>query len=183
MSAICSITRSIRSRIAVLAVAGIAALGVTAGVAQADYVSFDTGNGDSGFVHLFATCDYFGHQAAVSLSIQTPFSETNGLWVQTILYYKKSNNPSWSVLASLSSPQYVKTSQGYGTDQAINTVGSLAAPSFFGTPGSYYDVGVHFRMARPGGGWGPWNWLQDTAEFRTNFTYGRSWTDAARCGL
>ena len=179
MSAICSITRSIRSRIAVLAVAGIAALGVTSGVAQADSTLFTTGNGDYGYLQISTNCDYFGHEAAVSLAFQTPFSETNGLWVQTVLYYKDSNNPSWSVLAGPSSPQYAKTSQG-----AINTIVSLAAPGFYGTPGRYYDVGVYYRVARPGAGyWTQWKWMQNTNEFSTNLTYDRSFTPAARCGL
>ena len=177
-------TRSLRTRIAVLAVAGLAALSISTAVAQADTSYFGTGNGDTGSLSILAACDYFNQKATVSLTFQTPFSETNGLWVQTSLYYKDSNNPSWSVLAGPSTPQFAKTSQGYGTDYAINTTVDLVGASFYGTHGRYYDVGVYYRIFVPRlSMWTSWKWLKDTADFTTNFSYGQRWISAGRCGL
>jgi len=154
MSAICSITRSIRSRIAVLAVAGIAALGISAGVAQAtDYSSFNIYNTLGGTVSLDVNCDLVTHKGTANLFVFTPPAARYGFWIKTQVHVKGWSQP-WSSAVTITNPQ-----QFIAAGSAPS--GKIIGSHWIAGRGEYM-VGVSYSVALPGGQWSEWMGLLPT---------------------
>ena len=193
MSAIRPITRSIRSKVAVLAVAGIAALGVTAGVAQAtDYSSFNFGNTLGGTVSLNVVCDHYAHNGAAGVKINIPQEMSNGVYVDTLVYFKNSTQ-SWSNstlldhTTGLAKGRATLVSTGTGSAGMMpiwdGNVDLVSTKLFSGLSFQRYDVRVWYRVALPGAtSWSQWFTLSANL-IRQNNTQYAYFVDATQCTL
>lgn len=173
------IPRSLGIRLATLAVAGLSLLAVTGGPARAAVINgtdyaFNFGDpADNGSLALFVACDRYTHKGSVGLSFQTPSSTPGGLWVYTKVYVKNRATTSWANALMLNqkqqfvqtvSQQFVPTYSG-GYNLNLNQAKTILSADFTGAAGSYYDVGVQFWVARPGGPWSQAFWFTAT-QFR-----------------
>lgn len=165
-------SRSYAGRLAAVTVALVAAFSLLAGTARAGIAGgttqpfiVDGNSADPGYLGIYATCDRTTRRGYVSLDFMTPNALTSGLWVETKIY-AKNRTQAWSSAVVIDSRQQfartvTSTTIPFVSSPVIqNTPVTLVTnAAFSGVAWNYYDVGIYFRVAKPGLPWSGWMWV------------------------
>lgn len=179
-----------RPRVILVGIAVLAAIGLLGGEsAFASTSSSFSYSGSSGNVSVSATCDHVTHRGTVDLSAQHPTTATNGMYFYTQVYVKNRNTASWSNALLLDQRQtYINgwSSQPiaiWGGTMVINSPKTVVSGlGFNGANWNYYDIGVRYWTALPGGQWSASTWFTASSVFEVTGAYGYG-IEAGTCML
>ena len=178
-----------RRRVLVVALALVAALAALGGMsAFADTSNYFSYGGSFGNVSVGATCDHVNHRGTVGLTAQHPDAAKNGMYFYTQVFVKN-HNATWSNALLLDQRQsYVNgwTTQPisiWGGTMTINSTKTIVnGLTFTGANWNYYDIGVRYWTALPGGQWSASTWFTANDFFEVTGSYGYG-TETSTCML